>query len=154
MNWSRRAFLRTGSLAVVGGIFVPKYERWFRPLVVTHSPEDLFVALYQTGSQGSYARQAVRFSRMDGGVANANEIAFPPVGQALTVDQIRLEDRQGRVLWWQNPDGVPTPLQPGDQVRIFSGSLQVASDEWEYVRPIPPLRPPRRDLFSSLIQRV
>lgn len=27
----RRSFLRTLSLAAVGGIFVPKYERWFRP---------------------------------------------------------------------------------------------------------------------------
>lgn len=31
MPWSRRKFVSAGGLALLGGIFVPKYERWFKP---------------------------------------------------------------------------------------------------------------------------
>jgi hypothetical protein len=30
MTWSRRQFLKTGSIVIAGGIFVPKFERWYR----------------------------------------------------------------------------------------------------------------------------
>jgi hypothetical protein len=57
MTWSRRDFLRTLSLAAVGSIFVPKFERWYRLLPQlhyldlawpTHQEGDLGVLIVQT----------------------------------------------------------------------------------------------------------
>jgi hypothetical protein len=61
VTWSRRAFVRTFSLGVGGLIFVPKYERWFRPnrIIVNtfeHWPNSGYVDLY-TGAPYDPAAQ-------------------------------------------------------------------------------------------------
>lgn len=112
MEWSRRTFLRSASLAVVGGIFVPKYERWFRPIVVAQPGEvRWYAALFSTDGAELVRVPAVR-------IGNHFRNTFPiHVGSPITVARAGIVDRHGEMIY-QAPVRIAKTLVLGDQPKL------------------------------------
>jgi hypothetical protein len=122
MTWTRRTFVRTASLAVAGGIFVPRYERWFRPLVPPVS--ECWIALY-----GPNGKEIVRKPIPIVGNSERISVTFQTFPYAETIDHMRvikghavLKGRQGFSLVMPGQTSVKVPMRavhvlPGDVVR-------------------------------------
>jgi hypothetical protein len=112
MSWSRRGFLRSSSLAVIGGIFVPKYERWFRPIVVAQPGEvKWYAALFSTDGAMLAKVPAQR-------VGDHFENTFPiHIGGPVTVNRAGIVDRHGEMLY-EAPLHFTKTLVSGDMAKL------------------------------------
>ena len=114
--WSRRHFIRTASLSVVGGIFVPKYERWFRPIRVPTAEEfHWYAALFDHQGQRLMKAPLTWF--------NDNwESHFPVMTASARVEAAALLNSKGDFVAPFDLDTGKT-LMPSDQAILRVPSL-------------------------------
>lgn len=109
--WSRRTFIRTGALSVIGSIFVPRYERWFRPLIVAPKPS-WYALVFDAYNPARMIEAALDW---DGREWKAR---FPPMLSLMNANAAMLLNARKQPV---TPIHIDTPkaLYTGDQL-IFS----------------------------------